>query len=206
MAKTKQSASGRFYNAGPGGLSAREFADWYKGLLSARLQDLDLGAIIDMADVLQEARREGRQVFLAGNGGSATIASFFCTDFCKTAAGEGKRPMRALSLTDNVSYLTAVANDIGYDSVFVRQLENWLESGDLVFLISGSGSSPNVVRAAEFAKAKGAKVLAMTGFDGGKLRPMADICLHVPCDQYGVIEDLHQAACHMLAFYLRQSR
>jgi len=209
VAKVRQGAggaAGRDYKAGPGGLEARGFAQWYVDLEIERLKALDFEAVTEMAAVLEDARANGKRIFLAGNGGSAALASGFCTDFCKTAAGDGKPLLKALSLTDNGSYLTAVGNDIGFDSVFSRQLENWLEKGDVVLLISGSGDSPDVIKAAEYAKARGAKVLAMTGFDGGRLKPLADICLHVPCDQYGVIEDLHQAACHILTFYLGQSR
>jgi D-sedoheptulose 7-phosphate isomerase len=209
VAKVKQGsggAAGRDYKAGPGGLGAKGFAVWYRDLEIKRLQELDLEAVASMAAVLEDARKNGRRVFLAGNGGSAALASGFGTDFCKTAAADGKPLLKALALTDSGSYITAVGNDIGYESVFSRQLENWLEKGDVVLLISGSGNSANVIKAAELAKARGAKVLAMTGFDGGRLKPLADVCLHVPCDQYGVVEDMHQAACHMLTFHLRQSR
>jgi len=141
-----------------------------------------------------------------GNGGSAATASHIATDWCKTAQRNGKRLLRCMSLTDNVAFMSAIANDLGYDEVFSRQLESYLRRGDVVVLISGSGNSPNVVNAARFAKKKGAVTIAMTGFSGGKLRRLADVCLHIDSDQYGVIEDLHMAAGSILAFYLKQRR
>ena len=100
--------------------------------------------------------------------------------------------------------MTAIANDLGFDEVFVRQLANCLRRGEVVVLVSGSGNSPNVLKAARFAKKKGAVTIGMTGFSGGKLRKLVDVCLHVDSDQYGVIEDLHMAVGSVLAFYLKQ--
>jgi len=102
--------------------------------------------------------------------------------------------------------MTAIGNDLGYDHVFSRQLQNLLQRDDVVVIISGSGNSPNVIKAAEYAKEKGATTIGMTGFSGGKLRKMVDICLHIDSDQYGVIEDLHMAAGSILAFYLKQRK
>ena len=118
----------------------------------------------------------------------------------------GKPLLRCMSLTDNVPFMTAIANDLGYEEVFARQLANVLQRGDVVVLISGSGNSPNVVKAAKFAKRRGAVTIGMTGFGGGKLRRLVDVCLHVDSDQYGVIEDLHMAVGSILAFYFKQRR
>lgn len=191
---------------GPGGLDPREFACWYRDLEIRKWHELDLDAIAKIASALERAERAGRQVFVAGNGGSAATASHIATDWAKTAQRSGKRQLRCISLTDNVAFMTAVANDMGYEEVFKRQLENLLRRGDVVVLISGSGNSPNMVRAAAFARRKGALTIGMTGFSGGKLRQMVDVCLHVDSDQYGVIEDLHMAAGSLLAFYLKQRR
>lgn len=188
----------------PRALAPREFARWYRDHEIEMLQALDLEAIAKIARALERAERAGSQVFVVGNGGSAATASHIATDWSKTAQRHGRRLMRCMSLTDNVSYLTAIANDMGYENVFARQLENFLRRGDVVILVSGSGNSPNVIKAATFAKKRGALTIGMTGFTGGKLRRLVDICLHVDSDQYGVIEDLHMAAGSMLAFYLRQ--
>ena len=200
-----EGSSGRDYNAGPGGLGPKEFAAWYRERSLEQWSRLDLGPLAAAAEALREARDSGRKIYVMGNGGSAAIASQWSVDLCKTASKVGGKPLRCISLTDNVPYLTAVGNDIGYDQVFVRQLENLLERGDLVVLISGSGNSANVLKAAEYAKAKGARTVGLLGFDGGKLRALVDISVLVPCDQYGVVEDLHQAMTHILTFYLRQA-
>jgi len=141
-----------------------------------------------------------------GNGGSAATASHIATDWSKTAERIGKPLIRCMSLNDNTAFMTAIGNDLGYAELFSRQLQNLLNRGDLVVIISGSGNSPNVIKAAEYARKTGAKTIAMTGFTGGKLRQMADICLHVDSDQYGVIEDMHMAAGSILAFYLKQRK
>jgi D-sedoheptulose 7-phosphate isomerase len=141
-----------------------------------------------------------------GNGGSAATASQIACDWAKTAQRDGKPLLRCMSLTDNVPFMTAIANDLGYEEVFARQLESYLRRGDVVVLISGSGNSSNIIKAAKFAKKKGAVTIGMTGFSGGKLRRLVDICLHVESDQYGVIEDLHMAVGSILAFYLKQRR
>ncbi len=191
---------------GPGGLSARDFARWYRAQEIEKWNELDLDTVSRIAKVLEIAEKKGNQIFIIGNGGSAATASHIATDWTKTAERSGKRPLRCMSLTDNVPFITAIANDLGYDQVFVRQLESYLRPGDVVVIISGSGNSPNVVKAATFAKKRGAVTVGMTGFSGGKLRRIVDICLHVESDQYGIVEDLHMAVGSILAFYLKQRR
>lgn len=204
--KTPGLAASNLTGTGPGGLPPREFAQWYRDHEIEKWRELDLDAIAKIANALENGERKGRQVFVIGNGGSAATASHIATDWSKTAERKGKRLLRCLSLADNVPFMTAIANDLGYEEVFVRQLENYLRRGDIVVMISGSGNSPNVVKAAKFAKKKGALTVGMTGFTGGRLRRLVDICLHVESDQYGVIEDLHMAAGSILAFYLKQRR
>lgn len=204
--KTPGLAATNMTGTGPGGLSAREFAAWYRDQELRHWQALDLDTIDRIAKALEKAEKAGRQIFVMGNGGSAATASHIATDWCKTAERPGKPLLRCLSLNDNVPFMTAIANDLGYDEVFVRQLENYVNRGDVVVIISGSGNSPNVIKAAQCAKRKGAVTIGMTGFTGGKLRKLVDICLHVDSDQYGVIEDLHMAVGSILAFYLKQRR
>jgi len=189
---------------GPGGLSAVQFAKWYRAHEIEMWQQLDLDAVGRIAQALESAEKNGKQVFVMGNGGSAATASHIATDWCKTAERNGKPVLRCMSLTDNVPFITAIANDLGYEEVFARQLANYVQRGDVVVIISGSGNSPSVIKAAVVAKEKGALTVGMTGFSGGKLRKMVDVCLHIDSDQYGVIEDLHMGVGSLLAFYLKQ--
>ena len=204
--KTPGLGAANMTGTGPGGLAPREFARWYRDLEIEKWRELDLGIVAEIAKILEQAERRGKQVFVVGNGGSAATASHIATDWAKTAERRGKRLLRCMSLTDNVPFMTAIANDLGYEQVFVRQLENFLRRGDVVVIISGSGNSPNAVKAAKFARKMGAVTVGMTGFSGGRIRSLVDLCLHVDCDQYGVIEDLHMAVGSILAFYLKQRR
>jgi len=204
--KTPGLAASNMTGTGPGGLGPRDFARWYRDHEIEKWHELDLDAIEGIAKAIEKAEARGNQVFVMGNGGSAATASHIATDWAKTAERKGKRLLRCMSLTDNVPFITAIANDLGYDEVFVRQLRNHLRRGDIAVIISGSGNSPSVVKAARFAKQKGALTIGMTGFTGGKLRKLVDLCLHVSSDQYGVIEDLHMAAGSILAFYLKQRK
>ena len=199
-------AAANMTGTGPGGLTVRQFAQWYRDREIEQWLALDLGAIDKIAKAIERAERDGKQVFVMGNGGSAATASHIATDWSKTAERAGKPLIRCMSLNDNLPFMTAIANDLGYDEVFVRQLENLLNRDDVVVIISGSGNSPNVIKAAKFAKKRGAVTIGMTGFAGGKLRKLVDICLHIDSDQYGVIEDLHMAAGSILAFYLKQRK
>lgn len=202
--KTKENPGGRAFYAGPGGLDAEAFARWYRDEEIKAWQALDLKAVAAVAARVEKARDEGKQVFLAGNGGSAATASHLAVDWCKTAAAPAKPLLRCQSLCDNAAFMTAVGNDISYDAVFSRQLENFIGRGDLLVLISGSGNSPNVLEAAKLARGRGADVAAFVGFDGGRLKALADLVVHVKSSQYGVIEDLHLAAGSIIAFYLAQ--
>lgn len=204
--KTPGLAASNMTGTGPGGLSAKDFAKWYRDVEIAKWQEMDLDAISAIAKVIEKAEKKGNQVFVMGNGGSAATASHIATDWSKTAERVGKPLLRCICLNDNTAFMTAIGNDLGYDELFSRQLRNLLQPNDVVVIISGSGNSPNVVKAAEYAKEKGATLVGMTGFAGGKLRKMADVCFHVDCDQYGVIEDLHMGAGSILAFYLKQRK
>jgi D-sedoheptulose 7-phosphate isomerase len=157
-------------------------------------------AIDQAALLLVRAYEEGRSIFLFGNGGSASLASHFACDLSKgtskVAAG-GKR-FRAIALTDNLPLLTAWANDSSYEDVFAEQLTNFVSHEDIVFAISGSGNSPNVLKALKVAKAVGAFNIGLTGFQGGKMKPLCDLCIIVPSDNMQVIEDLHLSATHAI--------
>ncbi len=199
-------AASNFTGTGPGGLNPADFARWYREEELRQWRLLDLKAFTRIAGALEKAERRGRTVYVMGNGGSAATASHIATDWAKTAERPRKKLLRCMSLNDNVPFMTAIGNDLGYEDVFVRQLESYLRKGDVVVLISGSGNSPNIVKAARYAKKKGAVTVGLTGFTGGKLRKLADISLHVDSEQYGVIEDLHMGIGSMLAFYLKQRK
>ncbi len=197
---------GGYHGTGPGGLSADEFAKWYRDEMARLWRGLDMRGISRVAALLLEARTKGRQVFIMGNGGSAAAASHWAVDLSKTAEAKGKPRVKSIALTDNVPFISAVANDVSYDAAFEHQLEPLLKPKDLVVLITGSGNSPNLIRAARLAKRRGATTAGLLGFDGGKLGRMVDVPVLVPSEQYGAIEDMHMSIGHILAFYLKQAR
>lgn len=206
MSTSKGTKPGRRHVTGPGGQDAAAFARWYREESLARWKSLDLEAIAALAKAVEHAERDGHVVYVMGNGGSAATASHLATDLSKTASVKGRTPVKCVALTDNVSYITAIGNDESFDEIFSYQLEGLLQEGDVVILISGSGNSPNLLAAAQVAKRRGATCAALLGFDGGALKAKADIAVHVDCEQYGVIEDLHMSVGHILAFYLKQRR
>jgi D-sedoheptulose 7-phosphate isomerase len=199
-------AADNFTGTGPGGLDVVSFAEWYRAAEIEQWEKLDFDAVKKIAGILEQAEKSGSQVFVMGNGGSAATASHIATDWSKTAERPGMPLLRCTSLNDNVAFMSAIGNDLGYEKIFVRQLENVLNRGDVVVLISGSGNSPNVIEAAQFSKEKGAAVVGLTGFSGGELRKLSDVAFHVDSDQYGVIEDMHMAVGSILAFYLKQRK
>ncbi len=155
--------------------------------------------------LLLDARAEGRRVYVMGNGGSAAIASQFVCNLVKTAQGAGGQPLRAFALTDNTPSLTAWANDTAYDQIFAQQIRALVEPGDVVIAISASGNSPNVVAGIQAARACGAQVIALLGFDGGRALALVDVAIHVPYDNYGLVEDTHMAIGHALTRALAPS-
>lgn len=199
-------APGATHVTGPGGLNAADFARWYRERTVEQWQALDLEALSRVAAVVEEAQAKGRFVWVCGNGGSAASSAHVGCDFGKTAHAPGAKPLKAVSLADNTAFMTAIGNDLSFDQTFSRQLDNVVAAGDVAILITGSGNSPNLLKAAEAAKAKGAKVVGLLGFDGGKLKALCDESLLIPSDQYGVIEDMHMAVAHILTFYLKQKK
>jgi len=166
-----------------------------------KLAAADLGQV---ESVLLRARAEGRMIFIIGNGGSAATASHMANDLNKGAAVPGEPRFRALALTDNVPLITAWANDTAYGNVFTEQLANFLEPGDVLVAISGSGNSPNVVNAVEWARQRGAVTIGLTGGSGGALRAAAETAVVVPTAWMEQIEDLHLVLVHALCVSLRR--
>lgn len=202
----KGTKPGATHVVGPGGRDAARFARWYRARALEQWEKLDIAALSRLAKLIEKAQSSGRFVWVCGNGGSSSIASHIGCDFGKTAARPGAKALKAVSLADNVAFITAAANDLSFDKIFSRQLENVVAKGDVVLLVSGSGNSKNLLEAAKLARKKGAKVFSLLGFDGGRLKALSHDHLLVPSDQYGVIEDMHQSIAHILTFYLKQKR
>jgi phosphoheptose isomerase len=148
----------------------------------------------------------GARVYVAGNGGSASIANHLTCDWMKGTHVTGKPALKVHSLGSNGTLLTAIANDFGFEESFAHQVELLGEAGDLLVLISSSGNSANIVRALEVARLKRMKIIGLTGFTGGKLKELCDVSLHVPVHNYGIVEDTHQSLMHCLAQFLEKSR
>jgi D-sedoheptulose 7-phosphate isomerase len=167
-----------------------------------RLQEevgrLDTSAIEALADAIHERYLSGRFVYIIGNGGSAANASHLCEDLGKSSVVdfEGQKRLKVLSLTDNTPYILAWANDTSFERIFVEQLKNFGEPGDLLIAISGSGNSPNIIAAVEWANLHEIETFGVTGFDGGKLLRCAHRSLHCRLDDMGMVESLHQIAFH----------
>jgi D-sedoheptulose 7-phosphate isomerase len=166
--------------------------------LSAALRRLPYAEINWAAAALLAAYREGRSVFLFGNGGSASLASHFACDLSKGTAVNGARRFRVLSLADNVALLTAWANDTRYDDIFAEQIRNFIQPRDIAFAISGSGNSPNVLNGLAAAREARAFTIALTGYRGGKAVSLADLGIIVPSDDMQQIEDLHLTIAHSI--------
>jgi D-sedoheptulose 7-phosphate isomerase len=188
---------------------ADEFAGAYLAYLTEILGSLDRRTIATFIDHLEEARRGQKTVFLIGNGGSAATASHMANDLSiGTLEGNGEPPLRAMALTDNMAAVTAIANDRGFEDVFVRQLQVYYGAGDKLVAISASGNSPNVLAAAEWVKKRGGTVIGLVGFDGGKLKAACDVVIHVatPLGEYGPVEDVHMILDHLIFTWMRGSR
>jgi D-sedoheptulose 7-phosphate isomerase len=181
-----------------------EFSCDYKTRLIQTLDTLDMNAVGQAIQILREARDRQRHIFACGNGGSASTASHFVTDMVKGASFQRDSRFRIMALTDSMPTITAYSNDVGYECVFAEQLKNFAESGDVFIAISGSGNSPNVVSAMQYAKEAGCKTIALTGRDGGKLGPLAELEIRVRDQHMGRIEDAHLFICHMICYYFME--
>jgi D-sedoheptulose 7-phosphate isomerase len=181
-------------------LNARAFLE----RVGQELLRLDPAEVKALADVMYECYKQDRFIFICGNGGSGSNASHFCEDIGKGTLrredfeNDRKRRVRILSLTDNTPYILAWGNDEGFERIFVEQLKNLARPGDLLIAISGSGNSPNVLRAVDWANRHNVKTFGCTGFSGGKLRTLAQHNLHVPLDDMGIVETIHLAAFHWI--------
>jgi D-sedoheptulose 7-phosphate isomerase len=182
----------------------KETASHYLEAFQALLHQVDVNAIERIIERLRAARDHEAMIYVAGNGGSAATASHWVNDLGKGTKASGRAPMRVMSLSDNISWLTALANDEGYERVFSGQLENFARPGDVLVVISASGNSPNLLRAVELAKERGLITIGFLGFDGGALKNMVDEYLWLPTakGEYGLVEGTHAMLCHILTICL----
>lgn len=172
--------------------------DSYINELQNTLNNLPLAQIEEAIRLLMEARTSRRQVFIMGNGGSASTASHFVCDLAKNTRAPHLPNFRVIGLTDNMAIFSALANDEGYENVFAQQLASFVEPGDIVIGISASGNSANVLNAIELGNLRGATTIGLTGFDGGRLRSMVSLAIHVPSNCIEHVEDIHLMVEHLI--------
>ena len=169
------------------------------------LDQLDHSAINSVLNLLVQATEKGKTIYIFGNGGSAATASHFQNDFNKGISEYTEKKFRFQCLNDNIATVLAIANDISFDEIFRFQLDGRLQEGDLVIAISGSGNSKNVLYAAEYAKKQGNMVIGMTGFNGGQLKEICDVCLHAPINSMQITEDIHMIFDHLMMSVLYET-
>lgn len=178
----------------------KDFVSNYISEHKRALESIPVEEVDKTIITFQKALQEDRQIFIFGNGGSAANASHFITDLGKGASDKTFRRFRCLSLNDNTSWITAIGNDYSYDDVFLRQLQNYGRRGDIVFTMSVSGNSPNLVKAAEWCRQNGVHVIALVGAKKGKLAEIADQAIVIDSTHYGRVEDCHMHICHMICY------
>ena len=181
--------------------------DYFKGYMESLhgiLTDMDLNDIDDVVNCFLSTRKNKKTIFFIGNGGSAATASHFAQDLGEVGRKANKPGFKTLSLTDNISMISAAGNDHGYDRIFTIQMEELFSPGDVLVAISASGNSPNVVNAVEFAKKAGGKTVGFIGFNGGKLKSLCHHVVHVKTEigEYGPVEDAHLIMDHLITSYL----
>jgi D-sedoheptulose 7-phosphate isomerase len=194
-------------------MKQNDFINHYLKELESIIRRISQEDIDGTIELLYTAWKEGRQVFLAGNGGSAPTATHFACDLAKFTSVEGQKRFRAMSLVDNVPLVSALTNDLGWENVYVEQLKNLMRGGDVFVAISvhgGSGAdvaglwSQNLMKAAKFVKENGGKVVGLAGFDGGALKQVADACVVVPIDSTPQVEGFHSVLSHLICARLRE--
>lgn len=185
--------------------SIAQYAHTYFSKLYEHLIAVDPAIFSRIVDQIERCRKQDSTIYIIGNGGSASIASHMANDLGIGARHEGVKPLRILSLNDNISVITALGNDMGYESVFVEQLRPVLKKDDLLIAFSVSGNSPNIISAVELAKEKGVPVVGCTGFDGGKLKQLCDLSFHIENEKgyYGPPEDAFMIMDHLIYTYYK---
>ena len=184
--------------------ASKNFSDEYLEYLTALIAQLDRSSISQFADLLLESRENKTTTFFLGNGGSASTATHFVNDV-SLGSRQFEKPFRAISLCDNQAVITAIANDDGYENIFLQQLQTLATAGDTIVCISASGNSKNLIKAIEYARENNIYVVGLTAFDGGYLKDNCDLNIHVPTKigEYGPAEDLHMVICGLVGSYFR---
>lgn len=196
----------RFKNRNPLSKDISGYVREYGQLIQEGLSGVSSDSLEAAYELLEKTVAQGGHIYVAGNGGSSGIADHLCCDWMKGTYHSHFPTFRVQSMTAHIGLLTALANDFSYEEGFSRQVEMLAQPRDLVLLISSSGNSPNIIRAAEKARDKGVKILALCGFSGGKLKTLADVALHVPFENYGIVEDCHQMLMHCFAQLIAKKR
>jgi D-sedoheptulose 7-phosphate isomerase len=178
----------------------------YLKAVQATINDLDPAVLGSFANHLESAYNNSQTIYIIGNGGSAANASHFAQDLAKGIFFEKPvtKTMKAISLTDNIAHITAIANDTGYQNIFSAQLNTYAQDSDVLICISGSGNSENIVEAVKAAKQKNMFVIGVTGFDGGQLKTMANFSVHVPLHEMCTVESIHSIIFHLIVLELRE--
>lgn len=184
-------------------MNMQTFLNDYFSAFDAAFKKTDASVFQGAIDALDALRARGGRLFVAGNGGSAATAEHFLCDFAKNAVAGDVNRFKVISLSSSLSRITALGNDISFDSTFSEQLKNLMEPNDMLLVITASGTSPNIVNAVKFAKAMGNQVISMTGFTGGPSRESADFSLHTSLKTYEQIEDYHLMLCHLLVYWYK---
>ena len=184
--------------------ASKKFSDEYLEYLTTLIAQLDRSAVSQFADLLLQSRENKTTTFFLGNGGSASTATHFVNDV-SLSSRQFEKPFRAISLCDNQAVITAIANDDGYENMFLQQLQTLATAGDTIVCISASGNSKNLIKAIEYATENNIYVVGLTAFDGGYLKDNCDLNIHVPTKigEYGPAEDLHMVICGLVGSYFR---
>jgi len=187
----------------PLSIKTSEFIEQYRSKINAGLSSIDPRIFKHVVKIIVDALESRHTIFVAGNGGSSAIAEHFTCDHSKGTATNTTFAPKFVNLTSNVSLLTAYANDVGYEHALSEQLILHADKNDVLIVISSSGNSMNIINAINVARGLGLTTVALVGFDGGLVKSLADYCIHIPIDSYGIAEDCHQSVMHMLSHYIR---
>jgi D-sedoheptulose 7-phosphate isomerase len=188
--------------------SPADYAAGYLGRIAELLKQIDVASVEKATAKIEETARQGKTIYCIANGGSAAVASHFVNDLSANSVSDGQTGIRSFSLADNVESITAIANDVGFEHVFLYQLRANLQPGDVVIAMSVSGNSPNILNAVRYAKEHGAYTVGWCGFEGGALAKLCDLAIHVPStrDEYGPVEAIFSHLSHIISGYVTMKR
>jgi len=174
------------------------YLDYFERL-NETLTKIKIDELEKLEEIIFDAYKDNKTIFVIGNGGSASAATHWACDFSKGTRVEGKKPLRCISLTDNIAIMTAISNDISYEDLFVEQLKVFFSPGDILIGISASGNSENIVKALQYCKDNGGVAVAIVGFTGGKCKEEANHIVYIQNNEYGIVEDIHIIIDHMIS-------